>query len=60
MTGEFENVDDLIGNYYREQIAQELEQSLFSQYVSNEFEEQTKWFNQGLRYAIILIRHGKE
>ena len=57
---DFENVDDLIGKYYREQIAQELEQSLFSEFAGKDYEEQTKWFNQGLRYAIILIRHGME
>jgi hypothetical protein len=55
---DFDNVDDLIGNYYRELIAQELEQSLFSEFSGRDDEEQTKWFNQGLRYAIILVRHG--
>ena len=49
---------DLVGAYYREQIAQEVEQALFSQFAGNEYEDQTKWFNQGLRYAIIIIRHG--
>lgn len=53
-----DDIDDMIGKYYREKMAQELEESLFSKFAGNDYEQETKWFNQGLRYAIIIIRHG--
>lgn len=49
---------DFIGDSYREEIADELENMLLSQRSPGDYDETIKWFNEGMKYAIMMIRHG--
>lgn len=49
---------DFIGDYYRQDIADQLETMLLGEKWGNDYDETIKWFNEGMRYAIMMIRHG--
>lgn len=44
--------------YYREKIAQEIEDCLYAESEDKEYSDHTRWFNEGLRHAIIIARYG--
>lgn len=43
--------------YYRELLAQELEDALLTENTGKDYDETIKWFNEGIRYAIMMLRH---
>jgi len=49
---------DFIADYYRNFIAEELESMLLSQTRGTDYDDTIKWFNEGIKYAIMMIRHG--
>jgi hypothetical protein len=51
-------MDDLVEEYYREYIAQELEEMMMRENQGTDYDETIKWFNQGIKYAIMMVRFG--
>ena len=49
---------DFIGDSYRQEIADELENMLLHQRSPDDYDETIRWFNEGMKYAIMMIRHG--
>jgi len=55
-----EDIEDSIENYYRQLIADDIENSLYRRHseesISN---EQTYWFNNGMRMAAMIARYAR-
>jgi len=52
------DIEEEILQHYREMFAQEIEDSLF--HGHEDFSQETYWFNQGLRYAVMVLRYGSK
>ena len=52
------DIEDSIENYYRNIIADEIVDSMLYRTQDDENIERVKWFNEGLRYASMIARHG--
>jgi hypothetical protein len=53
------DIEDSMMMYYRERVAEEIENCLYTPQDNDPVQiEQAKWFNFGLRYAVMIARHG--
>jgi hypothetical protein len=57
MDESYYDIEDSMEKYYRQLIADDIDRSLYRPY-SESNDEQTYWFNQGMRLASMIARYG--
>ena len=51
------DIEEQYLTFYRRLFADDLESLLLPEYEHTPYSSETYWFNQGLRYAIMILRH---
>lgn len=52
------NINDGIEQYYRSLIAQDLDDSLLYYHADDDNSDRIRWFNEGLKFASMIVRNG--
>lgn len=60
MDDDYLNIEDSMEKYYRQLIADDIESSLYRRHSEESIsDQQTYWFNNGMRMAAMIARYSK-